>query len=58
VIVGVTANLISETWHNFFMNWKLLLREYVQPETAKEFYRFAKATVGLDNFKKSMKTRA
>ena len=31
IIVGVTANLISETWHNFFINWKLLLKEYASP---------------------------
>ena len=56
-MVGVSANLIAETFHNFFVNWNLLMREYRAPTTAKQLFTFAKTTVGMENFKKSMSTR-
>lgn len=45
--------MIGETWHNFYVNWKLLysilsesrLNHYEGPETAKQFYRFTQATL-------------
>lgn len=58
VLIGASANLVGETLHNFYVNWKLLAREYVSPASAKEFYKFTQATLSLDNFRRSMRTRA
>ncbi|CAD8135376.1 unnamed protein product [Paramecium octaurelia] len=56
-ISGLLGSVVGEAWHNFYENWKLLLRSYEQPNTVNELYKFSKATINLENFKRSMGTR-
>ena len=71
-MVGLAANVIGEVWHNFYINWNLMyvfgstksfyicirLKEYRHPTNLKQFATFTKSTLAMDNFKKSMRTRA
>jgi solute carrier family 25 (mitochondrial oxoglutarate transporter), member 11 len=57
-MAGTAGTLVAEAFHNFFINWKLLLKEYRAPENLQQLATFTKTTLNMENYKRSLSTRA